>query len=107
MAGNDPKKSAKKCDPNRRHSELRENLRELETNFAIKVKIEDALGLAHLVGGIDGRRLRNLRSHQELILSANSDILQRNRKAAAFTLDSAPRSVSSRMLSASSRSARV
>src|SRR2546423_6902640 len=63
MAGNDSEYAAKKRDPDRRHSELCEKLRELETKLAIKVKIEDALGLAHLVGGFDGGRLRELRRH--------------------------------------------
>src|SRR5262245_5930518 len=106
MARDDPKNAAEKRDPDRRHSEFGKKSRELKTKFAIDVEIENALGLANLVGGFEGRRWRELRSHQEPILSANSDILQRKRKAAAFIFESAC-SASSRMLSASSRSARV
>src|SRR5215471_2698680 len=106
MAGDDPEYAAEKRDSDGRHSELRKKLRELKTKLAIKIKIKNALRLANLVGGCEGRRWRELRSHQEPILSANSDILQRKRKAAAFIFESAC-SASSRMLSASSRSARV
>src|SRR5215475_10240405 len=106
MAGDDPKNAAEKRDPDRRHSEFGKKSRELKTKLAIKIKIKNALRLANLVGGCEGRRWRELRSHQEPILSANSDILQRKRKAAAFIFESAC-SASSRMLSASSRSARV
>src|ERR1044072_6118628 len=107
MAGQNSEYAADERDPNWRHSDLVKKLRQLKTNLAIEKNIENALGLADLVSGLKGRRLRDRRSHQELILRANSDTLQRNRKAAAFTFDSAPRRVSSRILSASSRSARV
>src|ERR1041385_3524608 len=106
MAGQNSEYAADKRDPNWRHSDLVKKLRQLKTDLTIEKNIEDTLGLADLVSGLKGRRVRARRSHPELTLRANSDTLQRNRKAAAFTFESAS-NVSSRMFSASSRSARV
>ena len=106
MPGNDSENTTQKRDRHRRHAQLREKLCEDKPDLSIEIEIENAFRLAHLVSGFEGRWLRDLRSHQELILSDNSDTLQRNRKAAALIFESAL-SVSSRILSASSRSARV
>src|SRR5437660_12997 len=41
MAGKDSEYASKKCDADRRQSELREKFRKLETKFAVKIKIEN------------------------------------------------------------------
>src|SRR6266581_3567655 len=107
VPGNDSEDTAQKRDRHRRRAQLREKLCKLEPNLSIEIQIENAFRLAHLVSGLRrGRRRRDERSHQEVILSDNSDTLQRNRKAAALIFESALR-LSSRILSASSKSARV
>src|ERR1700738_3849123 len=97
MAGKDPEHTAQKCDPNWRHSKLRKKLRQLKTDSAIKIKIEDALGLARLVSALQGRNCR-------FKLFGHSQSGCQSRQALS---SAAGASVSARMFNASSRSARV
>src|SRR5262249_795764 len=108
VSGNDAKDAGQHAHGHRRHLQPRENSSEAKPYGPVKMKIEDSFDVARFESRFDfwRRCVNNLCWHQELILTASSDILRRNRNVVALIFES-PLSVSSRMLSASSRSARV